>query len=86
MKRGKTTLRQGKKVWLDPAEVAAARRRVDAVRLKEKGTAIGDLLRGYYSHARVTVRETTSGAPLVRIEFPDGVAYHCTVTKARGKP
>lgn len=65
-----------------PAERRELRRKGDANRLASIGLRISDAL-GREFNANIGVGATTSNAPLIRIEFPDGSVYHCTVTKAR---
>ena len=40
-------------------------------------------LEEYFPHASITETETTSGCPVIRIEFRKGQAFNLTITRAR---
>jgi hypothetical protein len=67
------------------AEKAELKRKGAANRLAAIGAGVYQGVRRVYddSGAETTIGATTSGAPLIRMVFPDGTAYHVTVTKAR---
>lgn len=83
---GRTILREGRKVYQTPAQIREAARAVEARQLATVGEFVFfKIVEGYNEHVKVTLGETTSNAPRIRIDLPDGRAYHVTITKARGK-
>lgn len=83
-KVGRTILREGRKVYAADELARDLKRKADRNRLQSVGLAV---LNGVQvmtpQNAVVTIGETTSGQPLIRIDYPDGVSFHCTVARAR---
>jgi len=44
---------------------------------------IAQALGEYFPHASITETATTSGCPVVRLEFRPGEAFNVTITRAR---
>jgi predicted kinase len=82
---GRTVLQQGRKVYLDAETIRENARKAARRRLTEVGDRVLYAIRREYvtANATVTMGATTSDQPLIRIEFPDGKTYHCTIAKAR---
>jgi hypothetical protein len=66
-----------------PEEKRELRLKGNRNRLRAVGGRILDAIKYGMPECAVTMGYTTSDQPLIRIETPDGIAFHCTVAKAR---